>query len=216
MASSLDSLMNNLVKGSIKLFGPPNNIERYNLPMRKGVYPYEYMDSWDKFDETSLPPKEKFHSKLTRSGISESDYEHAKKVWDEFNLRNPGDYHDLYLKTDVILLANVFEEFRNTSIKHYGLDPVNFYTSPGFAWKAYLKKTGIKLELLMDPDMLMMFERGIRGGIAQAVHRYAKANNKYMDSMNPENESSYIQYLDTNNLYGWVMSQPLPTGGFKW
>ena len=101
-------------------------------------------------------------------------------------------------------------------MKHYGLDPVNFYTSPGLPWKACLKKTGIKLELLTDPDMLMMFERGIRIGITQAVHRYAKVNNKYMDSMNREIESSYIQYLDANNLYGWVMSQLLPTGEFKW
>ena len=184
--------------------------------MRKGVYPYEYMDSLDKFDETSFQPREKFYNELTGSGISESVYEHAKKVWHKFDLRNLEDYHDLYLKTDVILSANVFEEFRNTCMKHYGLDPVNFYTSPGLAWKACFKKTGIKLERLTDPDILMIFERGIRGGITQAVHRYAKANNKYMDSMNTEIESSYIQYLDANNLYRWVMSQPLPTGGFNW
>ena len=101
-------------------------------------------------------------------------------------------------------------------IKNYGLDPMNFYTSPRLAWKACLKKTGIELELLKDPDMLIMFERGIRGGITQAVHRYAEVNNKYMDKFNPNFPSSYIQYLDANNLYGWAMSQPLPTGGFKW
>ena len=101
-------------------------------------------------------------------------------------------------------------------MKHYGLDPANFYTSPGLAWKACLKKTGIKLELLQDPDMLLMFEAGIRGGITQAVHRYAAEKNKYMDNYNPSNPSSYIQYLNVNNLYGWAMSQPLPTGGFKW
>ena len=158
MASSLDSLMNSLVKGSIKLFEMPDDFKKYNLLTRKGVYPYEYMGSWDKFNEMSLPPREKFYSELTRSGMSESDYEHAKKVWDEFDLRNLGDYHDLYLKTDLILLVNVFEEFRNMCIKHYGLDSANFYTFPRLTWKACLKKTGIKLELLTNPDMLMMFK----------------------------------------------------------
>ena len=117
----------------------------------------------------------------------------------------------------MVLLANVFEVFRDTCLKHYKLDPVHFYTSPGLALKACLKCTGIKLELLTDPDMLLMFEWGIRGGITQAVRKYALANNKYMgDRFNPKSESSYLQYLDANNLYGWAMSQPLPTGGFKW
>ena len=138
------------------------------------------------------------------------------KVWKEFHIQNLGEYHDLYLRTDVILLANVFEEFRNTCIKHYGLDPANFYTSPGLAWKVCLKKTGIELQLLTDPDMLMMFKRGIRGGITQSVHRYAEANNKYMDRYDSQKPSSYIQYLDANNLYRWAMSHPLPTEGFKW
>ena len=200
MASSLDSLTNNLVRRGKKLFRLSSNPERYNLLTRRGVYPYEYMDSWDKFNETELPPIECFYSKLTRSGISEEDYEHAKKVWNEFNLRNLGDYYDLYLKMDVILLANVFEEFKSTCIKHYGLDPANFYTSPGLAWKACLKKTGIKLEFLTDSDMLTMFKRGIRGGITQSVHRYASANNKYMgEDFNNSIESSYVQYLDANN-----------------
>ena len=132
-------------------------------------------------------------------------------------VRNIGDYHDLYLRTDVVLLANVFEAFRDTCLKHYSLDPVHFYMAPGLAWKACLKKTGVRLELLKDPDMLLMFERGIRGGITQVVLRSASANNKYMgDLYNPSKESSYLQYLNTNNLYGWAMSQPLPTSKFKW
>ena len=208
MASSLDSLTNNLVRGGHKLF----NLES-DLLTRKGVYPYDYMD---KFNETSLPPMDKFYSKLNGSGTTKEDYKHANKVWKEFRIQNLGEYHNLYLRTDVILLANVFEEFRNTCIKHYGLDPANFYTSPGLAWKACLKKTGIKLQLLIDPDMLMMFERGIRGGITQMVHRFAEANNKYMDKYDSQKPSLYIQYLDANNLYGWAMSQPIPTGGFKW
>ena len=151
------------------------------------------------------------------SSISEEDYQHTQRVWKEFGIHNLGDYHDLYLRTDVVLLANVYEAFRDTCLKHYKLDPVHFYTSPGLAWKACLKHTGIKLELLTDPDMLLMFEQGIRGGITQAVRKYASANNKYMgDRFDPRSESSYLQYLDANNLYGWAMSQPLLTGGFKW
>ena len=151
------------------------------------------------------------------SSISEDDYQHAQRVWKKFGIHNLGDYHDLYLRTDVVLLANVFEAFRDTSLRHYKLDPTHFYTSPGLAWKACLKCTGIRLGLLTDPDMLLMFERGIRGGITQAVRKYASANNKYMgDKFDPKSESSYLQYLDANNLYGWAMSQPLSTGGFKW
>ena len=128
-----------------------------------------------------------------------------------------GSYHDVYLNTDVLLLADILENFRDTCLKHYKLNPAHFYTAPGLAWVAALKLTKIKLELLADYDMLLMFEKGIRGGITQAVHRYAKASNKYMgDLYNPEEESSYLQYLDANNLYGWAMSQVLPTGNFKW
>ena len=114
------------------------------------------------------------------SSINEEDYQHAQRVWKEFGIRDLGDYHDLYLRTDVILLANVFEAFRDTCLRHYALDLAHFYTSPGLAWHACLKHAGINLELLTDPDMLLMFERGIRGGITQAVRKYASANNKYI------------------------------------
>ena len=138
-------------------------------------------------------------------------------MWKEFKLKNLGEYHDLYLKTDTLVLSNVFEAFRNTCLQHYKLDPAHFYTSPGLAWQASLKKTSVRLELFTNPDILLMFEKDIRGGITQAAHRYAKANNKYMSKQfDPEKGSSFLQYLDTNNLYGWAMSQPLPTGGFKW
>ena len=175
------------------------------------------MDSWDKFEEKRLPSKDELYSKLNMSGISEKDYQHACKVWNEFGLNNMGDYHDLYLKTDAILSANVFESFRNVCLDNYGLDPAHFYTAPGLAWKACLKKTGVNLELLKDPDMLLMFERGIRGGVTQSVHRWAIANNPYMGcEYDPLRPTNYLQYLDANNLYGWAMSQPLPTGEFKW
>ena len=175
------------------------------------------MNNWDCFEETALPPKSSFYSKLNMAGVSDQDYEHTCKVWRDFGVRNLEDYHDLYLKTDVILLANVLEAFRKVYLDNYGLDPAHFYTVPGLAWKACLKKTGIRLELLVDPDMLLMVERGIRGGITQSVHRWAKANNPYMGSeYNPSEPTRYLQYLDANNLYGWAMSQPLPTRGFHW
>ena len=200
-------------------FGDSRSVVRNkkNYLIRKGVCPYEYMDSWDKFEEKRLPSKDKFYSKLNMSGISEKDHQHACKVWNEFGLKNMGDYHNLYLKTDVILLANIFESFRKVCLDNYGLDPVHFYTVPGLAWKACLKKTGVNLELLKDPDMLLMFEYGIRGGITQSVHKWANANNPYMGcEYDPLQPTNYLQYLDTNNLYGWAMSQPLPTEEFKW
>ena len=217
MSSSLDSLTKNLVRGGKKLFGFEDCSElQYDLLTRLGDYPYEYVNSWDRFNTTQLPPIDAFYSILNMSSISEEDYQHAQRVWEEFGIHNLGDYHDLYLRTDVVLLANVYEAFTDTCLKHYKLDPVHFYTSPGLAWKACLKCTGIRLELLTNPDMLLMFEWGIRDGITQAVHKYALANNKYMgDRFDPKSQSSYLQYLDANNLYGWAMLQPLPTGGFK-
>ena len=214
MPSRLDSLTSNLVRGRIKLFGFDDyNKSQYNLLTRKGIYPYQYMSSWDKFGESQLSPIKAFSNNLNMSNVSKDDYQHSQKVWSEFRIHNLGDYHDLYLRTDVILLANLFEAFKDTCLEHYSLDPAHFYTSPGLAWEACLRKTRVRLELLTHPDMLLMFECGIRGGITQAVHRYSSVNNKYMgDKFDLSEESRYLQYLDVNNLYGWAMSQPLPTG----
>ena len=173
-----------------------------SLLTRKGVYPYDYVSSLEKLSETQLPPKEEFYSKLNDEDITDDDYQHAIRVWNTFGCKTIRDYHNLYLKSDVLLLADVFENFRKTCLKHYKLDPAHYYTSPGLAWDACLKETGQHLQLLSDYDMLMMFERGIRGGITHISKRYAEANNKYMKNYNPEKESSYIQYLDANNLYG--------------
>ena len=218
MSSSLDSLTTNLVRVGQRLFVfEEYTPKQYELLVKKGIYPYEYMSSWDKFKEIKLLPKEAFYSKFNMVGVSSENYEHARSVWKEFGIKNLGEYHDLYLKTDVILPANVFEAFRELCLKNYGLDPAHFYTAPGLAWKACLKKTKIRLELLLDPDMLLMFERGIRGGITQSVHRWAKANNPKMGpKFNPNEKVNYLQYLNANNLYGWAMSQALPTGGFIW
>ena len=146
--------------------------------LRTGVYPYEYMDNWEKFNETLIPDKEAFCSKVNKEGITDEDYAHAQKVWKVFEIKNLGGNHDLHVQSDTLLLADVFENFRDKCIEIYELDPAHFFSTPGLAWQTYLKKTGAELELLTDTDMFMMVEKRIRGGICQAVYRHAKANNK--------------------------------------
>ena len=192
------------------------DLNKFILLLRKGVSPYAYMDNWERFDETSLPDKESFYSSLNMENIEDIDYGHGNNLFKKFKLKNLGEYHDLYVQSDTLLLTDVFENFRNMCIKVYELDPAHFLSLPGLAWQACLKKANVKLELLTDYDMLIMVEEGIRGGICQSIHRYAKANNKYMKNYDKNKESSYIQYLDASNLYGWAMSQKLPVNGFKW
>ena len=164
------------------------------------------MDSWEKFHETALPPKKDFYSNLNLENISDEDYTHAQKIWGVFKIKNLGEYHDLYVQSDTLLLDDVYKNFRNMCLNIYELDPACFISAPGLAWQACLKKTGVKLELLTDYDMILMTEKGIRGGICQASHRHAEANNPYMKNYDINIESSYIKYLDANNLYGWAMS----------
>ena len=140
------------------------------------------MDSWERFNEISFPPKKSFFSELNLEDLSNKDYLHAQKVWEEFEIRNLGEYHDLYVQTDTSLLADVYEKFRDKCIEIYGLDPSYFLSAPGLAWQACLKKTNVNLESLTDVNMLLMIESGIRGGMCQSIHRYAKANNKYMNN----------------------------------
>ena len=160
------------------------DLNKFSLLLRKGVHPYEYMDSEEKFNETKLPDKESFYSELNKEGITDEDYVHAQKVWDTFNIQNLGEYHDLYVQSDTLQLADVFENFRDKCIEICQLDPAHFLSAPGLAWQACLKKTGIELELLTDNDMLMMAEKGNRGGMWNAVYRHAKENNKYMKNYN--------------------------------
>ena len=150
--------------------------------LRKGVYTCEYMGSWERFDETSLPDKETLYSELNLEDITDKDYGHVQKVWKVFGTKNLGEYHDLYVQSDTLLLADVFENFRDKCIEIYELDPAHFLSAPGLAWQACLKKTKVNLELLTNIDMLLMVEKGIRVGICQAIHRHAKVNNKYMKS----------------------------------
>ena len=148
--------------------------------------------------------------------MEDIDYRHGNNVFNKFKLNNLGEYHDLYVQSDTLLLADVLENFRDMCLKEYELDPAHFLSLPGLAWQACLKKTNVELELWTDYDMLLMVEEGIRGGICHSIQRYAKANNKYMKNYDESKELSYIQYLDANNLYGWAMSQKLPVNDFKW
>lgn len=219
--------------------------EKFSLLTEKGVYPYDYMDSIEKLDEQSLPPKSAFYNKLNDSHITEDEYLHAQRVWNTFDIKNMNEYTNIYLKTDVLLLADVFENFRNSSLNLYGLDPAHYYTTPGLSWDAMLKHTKVRLEVLTDIDMLLFVEKGIkiewflcsntyiitklhfissffnfklglRGGVSQCSQRYSKANNKYMTDYDSNRSSSYLMYFDVNNLYGFAMTQSLPRSNFEW
>jgi len=215
----VQSSLDKLVKGSeefpiMEMMVAEEN--KRKLLLQKGIYPYEYMDSFERFDETQLPEKEKFFSSLSGKGITDDEYAHAQKVWETFGCQTMGDYHDVYLTTDVLLLADVFENFRKVCQGKYGLDPAHYYSAPGLSWDALLKKTGVELELLTDLDMHLFIERGMRGGISMVGKRHAKANNPLAEGYNPEEPTNYITYLDANNLYGWAMSLPLPKSKFHW
>ncbi|CAH1737406.1 unnamed protein product [Aphis gossypii] len=219
MASSLSSLAENLVTPEHDNFRETaKHFVTGDMPLvtRKGVYPYEYTDSWERLEDMSLPRKQDFYSTLTETGIKDNEFEHAKEVWDHFDCKTLGDYSDLYLKIDVLLLADVFENFRDVCMRAYNLDAAHYFTAPGLSFDAMLKFTGQKLQLLHDYDMLLMFENGIRGGLVQASKRYAKANNVKTPGYNETKNKSWIIYQDCNNLYGWAMSQYIPYGGLNW
>ena len=177
------------------------DINRFILLLRKGVYPYEYIVSLERFDEILKSNKGDFYSSINMEGIIDVDYRHAKKVFKEFEIYNLGNYHDLYVQSDTLLLANVFENFRNKCIEIYELDPASFLSATGLACQASLKKTRIILELMTDIDMLLMIEIGIRSGICHATHKYAEVNNRYIKSYDKNKETSYLMYLDTDKLY---------------
>ena len=206
-------------------------LEMFELIKRKGVYPYEYMDSWERFEETSLPPMKRFVSQLNHETkfyqcLSDKqkedlakDYEHAKKVWRVFRCRTMRDYHDLYLRTDVRILGDIFENFRNVSLRKFGLDPCHYVSLPGMAFDANLKKKNVKLHLFTveERDMYLFCEGNKIGGISgTGSKRFAKANNKYIKGYDKSKKSTFLIYVDANALYGWAMMQKLPINDFKW
>jgi hypothetical protein len=219
-----------------------NPTQAFKLLRQKGFYPYEYVTSFDRFNDKQLPPVETFVSSLTYEtnnfdDLSEEqqyemkkDYEHAKTVWDFFNCKSFGDYHDIYLKTDVYILADVMENFRRMALKEFGVDPCHYFTLPSVGFDTMLKKTeehqkmqkGKKIERLQlftegEEDKYMFFEEDKTGGICSSGGvRYAKANNKYMKNYDKTKESYYLLYIDANNLYGWAMSQKLPINQLTW
>jgi len=191
MSSGLDKLTNNIERGQFE--NMKTHSKNFELCLRKGVFPYDWFDCLEKLTEKQFSPKEAFFSKLIDSEISDEDYEHAQKVWKQFEMKSFREYYDLYLKTDVFLLADVFVNFRDICMDNYDLDPMWYCTAPGLAWDACLKKTGVQRELLSDPDMLLMFEQGIRRGVSMISKRYAKTNNKYMgEKFDPNKKSKFI------------------------
>ena len=231
MASSLESLTDNLKKECkdvlelrqvfTSLSSQFENDEQFLLMCEKGVYPYEYISHYDILNETKLPPINKFYSKLNNEHCKQEDYDRAVKVWKTFNCKTLMDYHNLYLKSDVLLLADIWRNFRNVCYKIYELDPCYYYTAPSLSWDAMMKycsKTipDFHIELITDMDMYLLFEKSIRGGLSQISKRYAKANNKYVSNYNPDDLSSFILYLDANNLYGYGMCAFLPYKNFQW
>ena len=192
---------------------------RLNLLKRKGVYPYEWIDSFERFQETSLPPKTAFFSNLSGKSISDDDYDHAQLVWNTFAADmmpseqfTMGAYHDIYLRTDVLLLADVMRNFRQMCVNFYGFDPWRFYTIPGLSLEAGLRMTKARIGLIQDPDMHLFIEAGMRGGVACISKRLAEAS----DEPDEDGMKDFLLYLNANNLYGWAMSQSLPTGGLTW
>ncbi|XP_071638427.1 uncharacterized protein [Temnothorax longispinosus] len=190
--ASIETLASYLDKDKLRITRSEHadlSTEDLDLLTRKGVFPYEYVDSVDKLRETELPPREVFYSSLTDETASESDYEHATRVWRRFRVRD---------------------------LESYGLDPVYYYTLPGYTWNAMLRYTGVRFELLTDIDMAMFVERGIRGGLSQCSLRYARANNRHVPTYDSSQPTTYLMYYDVNNLYGWAMCQSLPYANFQW
>lgn len=216
LGTSLEKLVANLNTIDFKhlsFFFPSQ--EHFNLLRRKGVYPYEYVTTWSSYDEEEIPPYKCFFSKLHNCNISIVDYEHAKRVWQTFELRSLGEYTDLYLKSDVLLLADVFESFRKTCKTNYKLDPSFYLTAPSLSFDAMLLKTDVKLELINDLEIIRMIQKGIRGGICLCSTRYSKANNKYLQTYDPAKSDNFLVYIDCNNLYGYAMCAYLPHSNFK-
>jgi hypothetical protein len=212
---SLSTLVAHLVaydrNAFVQLKAGINYDENHDLLLRKSVYPYDYMNSEDRFTEEQLPPVEAFDSLLNGENCKRTDYAHADTVWKAFKCKTMLDYHNLYLKCDVLQLAHIFENVRTLTHQRYGLDPAHYVRAPSLSWYATQRTTKCKLDFLTDKEMFKTLQKNLRGGVSMISKRYAKANNKYMDALcDPAETDKYIMYCDANNLHGWAMSQPLP------
>ena len=204
MKSSLDKLVKNLGNEDFEYLSEVFNDEKLELLQKKGVYPYEYFSSFKKFKKTNLPNKDKCFSSLKDCEIDEKEYQRACDIWKVFKIKKLGEYHDLYLKTDVLLLCDVFEKFISVCLKDYGLDLSHYFSSPGLSWNAMLKMTGILLEKINNIDVHLFLEKGMRGGVSYISKRYTKSD-----------ENTDIMYWGANDLYEYAMIQYLPYAGFK-
>ncbi|XP_064464359.1 uncharacterized protein LOC135375618 [Ornithodoros turicata] len=218
--ASLETLVKNLrEKGEdnfrcLRQFFP--NEEHFQLVVRKGVFCYNFVTTFEAYNELSLPPRDQFFNTLNGTEVSEEDYCHAQRVFEKFQLRNLGEYSDLYLLTDALLLADVFQGFRKWTLDFHKIEPFHFVSLPGLSMSCALKMSKVELELIHDPDAYLLIENGIRGGITQCSLRKATANVPGTEQFDPKSPSSLIHYIDVNGLYGSVMREPLPYGGFEW
>jgi hypothetical protein len=221
LSTSLDTLTKNINSKAVpfedkfSLLCECFEVSKAQQLSHKGLYPYEYMDSFDKFRETSFPDISKFYSSLKGEGPSKEDYKYWRNIFNT-TCKNMGEYHDLYLKLDVLLLATAFENYRNVGLKNFKLDPVYYFSLPGYSWDAALFFSKVALELITDQDMYNDIELGFRGGVSMISHRYAEANNIYMDDYNEQEEDSFVVYIDKTNLYGEGLLQYLPVYGFEY
>lgn len=198
MNSALDTLSSYMTEfPNIKSEFSELNDNQFNLLTKKGVFPYDFMESFNKFNLESLSEKQNFYNRLEGNNISDKQYAHVQRIWNTFNIKSLGEYTDLRIRTDILLLADVFQQFRRSSHKTHSLDPVHYYTLPDYTWDCMLFKTRQTLELLTDIDMLMFVERGIRGGLSQCTKRKRVANNKYLP-FDPTKPTNYLAYFDIN------------------
>lgn len=213
--SSLEKLASFLNDDDFKLLKRKFEGQKFDQMRRKGVFPYDYLCSFSRLLETQLPSRDLFYNSLNDEECSINDYEFAQQVWQSFNCKTLSDYLKLYLESDVLILADVFENFRSICLDIYKLDPINYVTAPAISWDAMLKFTKVKLELISNCDIYNFLKLAVRGGLTQCSQRISEANNPYMKDFNPKNPENYLSYIDANNLYGWAMCQTLPISDFK-